>query len=284
MDITLYFMKLEDKYWGLFLAALLLLCIWGGRQREKRRWYLTACYGMLSYLVFLCPLTYRLVAKLFPALESCYYELGHIWLVIGILPLVFTATWEWLDGKQNARKEQLYLAVGGFLILLAAGEFAYFQPMQRPERLGIYEAAQTQAYDMILADAQKNGMEHDISLWGPFDFMAGSRVYDASFLPVYGKDIAVDESGYHDIARTLYHGYTSYEDEDSLLINKDQQLWAIALFMNLYDEAACRYVVILDPASQGSDVDADPIFAECKFVSVGQAGDYRIYRYTGKDI
>lgn len=282
MDITLYFMKLEDKYWGLFLAALFLLCILGGRKSDRGRWYLTACYGMLAYLVFLCPLTYRLAVRLFPVLES-YYELSHIWLVILILPLAFAAAWEWLSEK-DAGKEKIYLAVGGFLILLAAGSFVYAAPQNRPACMGIYDEEQVTAYDMILQDARENGLEDDITLWGPFTFMAESRIYDQAFLPVYGKDIALDESGYSDIAKTLYHGFAAYEDENSLLINKDQQLWAIALFMNLYDEAACRYVVIIDPASQGSDVASAPIFEECKFVSVGQAGDLQIYRYTGKEI
>lgn len=36
MDIMLYFMKLEDKYWGLFLAALFLLYIFLFVQKNRR--------------------------------------------------------------------------------------------------------------------------------------------------------------------------------------------------------------------------------------------------------
>lgn len=282
MDITLYFMKLEDKYWGVFLAALALLFVLESAADGKKRLRTAACYGILAYLIFLCPLTYRLLTEEILQ-EELYYELSHIWLVIVLVPLAFAAAWEALSQKGGRRKEKLYLAVGGFLILFFAGEAAYTGLSQRPDVYGIYDSEQVQVYDMILQDAQTTGCQDDITLWGPFWLMAKSRVYDTAFLPVYGKDIAQDESGYSDIAKTLYHGYTSYEDEESLVINKDQQLWALALFMNLYDEAACRYVVVIDPASQGSDVDARPIFAECKFEMVGQAGNLQVYRYDGKD-
>lgn len=283
MDITLYFMKLEDKYWAVFLASLLILCLLQGKRKACGKWYVTACYGLLAYLAVLCPLTYRLFARLSAQTER-YYELGHTWLVILVLPLTFAAVWAYLSERENAKKEKLYLAVGGFLILLVAGKIVSLSPDEASAAgYGIYSQAQTKGYDMILADAAENGFSDDITLWGPFDFMSDSRVYNASFLPVYGKDIADNENAYGEIARTLYQGYTRYEAKDSLIINKDQQLWSIALFMNLYDEAACRYVVIIDPASQGSDVCAQDIFAACKFVYIGQTGDLQIYRYTGKD-
>ena len=52
MDIMLYFMKLEDKYWGLFLVALFLLYIFlfVQKKQEDGRWLVL--YGFLTYLVF----------------------------------------------------------------------------------------------------------------------------------------------------------------------------------------------------------------------------------------
>lgn len=283
MDIILYFMKLEDKYWGIFLVAVVFLFAVGERQKKQEEWYMAACYGMLSYLVFICPLTYKLMSKVLPDSNN-YYELSHIWLVIAIVPLAFSAAWELLSQKGDRRREKLYLAMGGFLVLFFAGQLVYTDLEAKPDQYGVYDSAQTQVYDMILADAESIGCQDDITLWGPSALMAKSRIYDASFLPVYGKDIAQSEDNYSDTAKILYHGYSAYEAPDSLVINKDQQLWAIALFMNMYDEAACRYVVIFDPKSQGSDVDAGVIFAECNFDMVGQADDLQVYRYNGKDI
>ena len=79
MDIMLYFMKLEDKYWGLFLAALFLLYIFlFVQKKENGRWLVL--YGFLTYLVFACPLAYRLFAD-YGGMEKTYYKVSHIELV-----------------------------------------------------------------------------------------------------------------------------------------------------------------------------------------------------------
>lgn len=270
MDIMLYFMKLEDKYWGLFLAALFLLYIFlFVQKKENGRWLVL--YGFLTYLVFICPLTYRLFAD-YGGMEKTYYKVSHIELVVPVLCLALTLAWQKIRGY---RKKILPLfTLGMVLLFVFSGTLVYTQAGSRMPVQGCYREQEKEAYDLMLADA---GDADAVTFWGPSELMAKSRIYSGRLQPIYGKDIAASPDAYSGELQTLYQGYSSYEAKDSLLINKDEQLGAIANCLHLYPQIDCRYVVVYDPKQQGTDFDAEEIFTSLGYRFVGQTGELMLF-------
>ena len=135
MDIMLYFMKLEDKYWGLFLAALFLLYIilFVQKKQEDGRWLVL--YGFLTYLVFACPLAYRLFAD-YGGMEKTYYKVSHIELVVPVLCLALALAWQKI---RVYRKKILPLFELGMVILFVfSGTLVYTQAGSRMPVQGCY--------------------------------------------------------------------------------------------------------------------------------------------------
>ena len=116
-----------------------------------------------------------------------------------------------------------------------------------------------------------------VTFWGPSELMAKSRIYSGRLQPIYGKDIAASPDTYSGQLQTLYRGYISYEAKDSLLINKDEQLGALANCLLLYPQINCRYVVVYDPKQQGTDFDAEEIFTSLGYRFVGQTGELMLF-------
>lgn len=291
MKVLRYFMRYEDKYWGIFLVAILFLYLIANTKyvaKEKKRYYIIgAIYGAVSYLVFLCPWTYKLWETL--GFDSArYYLLSISWMLIVWIPVAVAAATNCLgilyaeDTKKGMWK-QVCLWIGVILLFAASGRFAYFHMDTKPKVLGVYDEQQQKAYDLILQDAKERGFESDMTIWGPYDFMAKSRIYDARLTPIYGKDIVDDSAPYDTALRTLYNGYTAYEAEDELAENKDQQLAAIAYFMDAFVVAPCRYITVYDPYQQGFSIDAKTIFETYGYEMVGQAGGLQVYRLLGKE-
>ena len=116
MKNVLHYMRLEDKYWGLFLAGLFVLFYL--RSKETKRLLVLAC---AASLVCICPLTAYELITLFPALEG-YYKLWHMVpagvVVCAALTLIFERF------GQDRRRQFLFVS-GMFVILFFAGEFAY---------------------------------------------------------------------------------------------------------------------------------------------------------------
>ena len=186
MDIMLYFMKLEDKYWGLFLAALFLLYIFlfVQKKQEDGRWLVL--YGFLTYLVFACPLAYRLFAD-YGGMEKTYYKVSHIELVVPVLCLALALAWQKI---RVYRKKILPLFELGMVILFVfSGTLVYTQAGSRMPVQGCYREQEKEAYDLMLADA---GDADAVTFWGPSELMAKSRIYSGRLQPIYGKDIATE--------------------------------------------------------------------------------------------
>lgn len=288
MEVLRYFMRWEDKYWGLYLVSLLFLWIYAKHQKESKKviFQVVSIYGAVSYLVFVCPFTYQLFASVKGSLgiePSLYYIFSHIWLLPVILPFTFSIVLDFLrQGETQRGKERIYFILGCLCILCAIGKLAYVNMDEKKAVMNIYTADEVAAYELVLADAKALGFEQDMTIWGPHEWMSKSRIYDTRLIPIYGKDIVSESAAYDPNLRVLYVGYTGYEDQDSLLINKEQQLSAIAYFMDAFTVAPCRYVAVFDPKAQGLALDAKEIFEKYGYVMVGQAGDMQVYRFLAK--
>lgn len=285
MEILRYFMRWEDKYWGLYLVALLFLWLETKESEEmsQSRLWVATLFGAVSYLVFVCPLTYQAISLTGFDMDF-YYVLSHIWLLLFFLPMAVLFAFRCMEDKgKKLSVRQITFLLGFLLILVTIGDFAYLKMDKKPSVLGVYQPDEVGAYELVLQDAGLHGYEEDMTIWGPYDWMAKSRIYDTRLTPIYGKDIANEDAPYDPRLKTLYVGYTGYEAQDSLTINKDQQLSAIAYFMDAFLEAPCRYVAVFDPKVQGSDVDAKVIFENYGYEMVGQAGSMQVYRFLGKE-
>ncbi len=250
MDIVLLFMKLEDKYWGIFLAALFFLFAYVQKCRQEkhenaRKYLFLSIYGCAAYLLFLCPLTYAFVQRFVPALSG-YYELSHMELVV---PIIATASatavlWAAKEGKKNA----VCLLAGLFVLFLVSGDFVYASKV-----VPTWETQQMQVYDMILAHAGQQEDEEKIRIWGMEELMAESRLYDDAFCPIYGKDMGEYPQNYSNSLQYLYQGYASYDVEGGTSINIGDQLDALALLPYRYPETNCEYLILYDPKEQFED-------------------------------
>ncbi len=271
MDVVVLFMKLEDKYWGIFLASLFFLYVWqiGSRAKQKDvKWPLfLAVYGLVSYLLFLCPLTYMAVQRFVPHLAG-YYELSHVQLMVPVIVLAMTAAL--LLANEEGRKRAVYLLIGFVLLLMAAGDLAYITPEPSGWAATCSEEEE-QALDMLLAHAKENGEQDKIRIWGMDRLMAKSRLYDASFQPVYGKDMADNPGKYSEALQSMYQSYASYDTQTGTSINIGDQLDAIAGLPHIYPETDCEYVILYDPEHQFEDY--AEFFGENGFDAVSRVCD-----------
>lgn len=268
MKLTLYFMRLEDKYWGLFLIGLFVLFYL--RRKETKGLLIFAC---AASLVCICPLTAYGLAKLLPAADE-YYRLWHIVPAGAVVCAALTLLFELLG---QDRRRQVLFALGVSALLFFAGEFAYTSQdawIDDATHLGREEAA---VYELLLADMQKEGKE-TAYFWGPQKVMADSRIYSAAFRPIYGKDIAAEDSDYSNERKSMYQGYEAYAAPDSPIDNKEEQVMAIANCLNVFPEITCDYVVLVNPAAQGADVDPVWIFERLGYAYVGETETFQIFR------
>ena len=252
MDVVVLFMKLEDKYWGIFLAALFFLyVVWMENKKpgKPRRWpFMFAVYGLISYLVFMCPLTYDAIQKFVPSL-SAYYELSHMQLVVPIL--VVAGTTALLIANEQGKRRAMYLLIGLVFLFVAAGDFAYLSP-ETTGWTATCSKEEEQALDMILkhSRSKKNG---GVRIWGMEKLMAKSRLYDVAFHPIYGKDMGDHPEKYSEEMQTMYKNYAAYDKGDGSSINLGDQIDALACFPFLYPEVDCDYLILHDPEYQFED-------------------------------
>lgn len=253
MDVILYYMKLEDKYWGLFLVALFLLfsvALAKSGEERKNYWFI-AVYGLSAYLLFICPLTYRILIKIAPELSG-YYELSHIELAVPVIAFAATiaAKKAWEQGKDKFG----CFMIGMFLILFLAGDFVYLPTYKSEVRANRFQE-EGEAFGILLAHAESRGDE-TIRLWAMDDFMAQSRLYQEDFRPVYGKDMEAHPENYSESLRNLHMAYNSYDSEKTNVVNLKEQLDALGSFPFLYPDVECEYFVIYNPEVQFSDEEA----------------------------
>ena len=287
MDILALFLKWEDKYWGLYLAGVFLLTVFvlqtprgteSADSGTRKRAAALGLYGIAGYLLVICPLTYRLMLRL-GGTDREYEKLLYIWQYPVLLPL-FGALAARLAVRRGEKKRAALLVAGMAVILFVAGDFvpAHFSP----QKLSPWLVSQQwqEGYRMILEDSDVRGQKAYI--WGPYDWMASGRIFHKDLYPVYGKDIAQDVAKYSQAQQEMYRGYESYEDPDSPVVNKEDQLGAIANMPRLYPEQEFAYVVVYDPAAQGLKIDVDGIFASCGYELTGVSQDLRIYHFNGE--
>ncbi len=284
MDIISYFLRWEDKYWGLFLAALFVFAFVAFSvykdtdRRAAGRCLSASVYGLLGYLLLLCPLVYK-DAVLAGFSDTEYERFFHIWIYPLILPAAgaLIAT---LSCKKGEHKRAALLAAGFLMLFFVAGDMALVSPKASYISADLVGGKMQESYEMILEDAAKQNVQPRI--WGPSEWMAKSRMYDSALLPSYGKDIAGAPEKYSETQRLMKNGYDSFENAESPRVNMEDQIGAIANLPNVLADAPVSYVAMIDPASLESDiqVDADAVFAACGYTYLGSAGDLRIYRYN----
>ncbi|MBE5880987.1 MAG: hypothetical protein E7289_01560 [Lachnospiraceae bacterium] len=265
MDITLLFMKMEDKYWGIFLVAVffLFVCCRMKNEQSGKKLLFTAVYGIVSYLVFLCPLTYALTAERFPALAT-YYEISYAQLVVPILVLAGTVAVQMAE--KEGKRRGIVLLVAFFVLLVAAGDFAYV-PTVTPEWAAESSRREAEAFDLILDHAKGRGDE-DVRIWGMDEMMAKCRLYDDDFTPIYGKDMKENPERYSQALQTMHQGYARYDVDNGTSINIGDQLDALAGLPYLFPETGCEYVILYDPAKQFEDFET--YFGEDGFDAVSR--------------
>lgn len=253
MDVIVLFMKLEDKYWGIFLAALFLLYVVWLESRKKsyaKRWPLMfSVYGLVSYLVFLCPLTYQAVQKFVPGISE-YYELSHVQLVVPILAVAGTTALVIVN--HESRKRAMCLFLGFALLLAAAGDLAYISPETTGWK-ATCDKEEEQVLDMMLAHSDENGEDGKVRIWGMDKLMAKSRLYDDTFQPIYGKDMEEHPERYSEAMQTMYRNYAAYDKGDGTSVNLGDQIDALACFPYLYPETDCDYLILHSPEYQFED-------------------------------
>ncbi|MCR4691210.1 MAG: hypothetical protein K5739_07695 [Lachnospiraceae bacterium] len=284
MDITLYFLKLEDKYWGLFLlSAFLLLVLSLRREKEEEKQgrsggkvFLPAAlgiYGFLAYLVFVNPATAYFYSSL-PRSGEYYEILSHIWLFPVFLPLAVMLAREAGKGKHPFL---CALLVG--MLFLTAGDLFFLEPFGSPSEAGMMAPTEEASYRLVWEDAKERGVEPVI--WGPASWMAHARLYENGIRPLYEKDIAKSPENYSECQRVMRDAYDRYESPDSPLDNKEDQMGALANFLHVYSDAGCNYVAVQDPESLGLSLDADEIFLPLGYEKAGKSGELLIYYFRG---
>lgn len=268
MKLTLYFMRMEDKYWGLFLMGLAVL--FGLRRKETGR---LLALSLLLSLICICPVTAYGLSAVFPFLGE-YYRLWHLVPAGVVVCAALTLLYSLLSGE--GRRQAVY-ALGVFAILFFAGEFAYTSRDAFNNDRTFLGKEESGAYELVLRDMKEQGKE-TACLWGPYKVMADCRIYSPAFLPVYGKDIAMEESEYSDTLKSMYEGYTRLEEGDPAADNRDEQIMAVANCLNVFPEIPCDYVIMADPKTAGGDVDCVWIFEALGYVYVGEADTLQIFR------
>ena len=280
MDIIAYFVRWEDKYWGLFLAGLFVLLyvlVTDPACDGRRRKAALVIYGLAAYLLVLCPPVYRLLHSLGVS-DAAYERLLHIWQYPVLLPVAAAVLADRAVQKKETGRAALFF--GGLLLIFALAGSLGIEDLQAGTFSASLPDAQTaESYRLILADSDVRGQKAVI--WGPADWMAESRMFNKDLYPVYGKDILQDPGRYSQTQIAMKDGYDRYEDPDSPLINKEDQLGAIANTLRLYPDQPCCYVAVYDPRRQGADVDADSVFVQCGYELTGVSGDLRIYHFNG---
>ena len=240
MELTLYFIRLEDKYWGVFLLALFLLFYMQKKETQ----------GLLKLAVILsciciCPLTAYGLTLLVPSLEN-YYSLWHLVpTAVVVCAAISMLKEKWCD----TRVKSVAFVVGVFAILFFAGEFAYTSKDVWNDDASFVGKEQAKVYDMILEDMQKQGGKQ-ASLWGPQKLMADSRVYSANLCPIYGKDIGSGAIVYSESLKGMYQGYTTFELLEGPAENMEEQVMAISNCLNVFEDVSCDYVVMIKPAKK----------------------------------
>ena len=273
MDITVYFLKLEDKYWGLLLIAAFLLLAVAYKKKDRRLYAALGLYGFLSYLLFLCPLTYKAIGRLFVP-ESRYELVSHIWLFSLILPLASAL----VAGFAKEKKQKVFVALMVVAVCFLAGDFFLIPEAKQSSSPASYEVYE-KSYETILRDADSRGVSPVI--WGPSEWMAMSRILSGKMLPVYGKDISSFPEKYPEQILSLKQGYDSYEDPDSPLENKDDQIGALGNLLLQVPETGCRYLAVTDPESQGLSFSAEQILEPLGYEKVAKEGDLEVFFLAG---
>ena len=274
MDIVVLFMRVEDKFWGLFLVALFFFfLVW--LSEKKVNYLFAAVYGTAAYALFLCPPVYHLVTGYIPALSG-YYEMSHgqamvpIMAMAGATALVFA----YREGKEKA----VYLAVGLFLLLCVAGDFVYL-PAQEEGWSVECDKEEKEVLDLVLAHGKETDDDEKLRIWAMEDLMAKCRLYDSALVPVYGKNIGISPEKYSENQLMMYRAYDSYDTQTGTSANIDEQFAVMSGPPQQFGELDCEYVVLYDPKYQFEDY--KKYFQEKDFDAVGYFCGFG-YEFVGR--
>ena len=246
-----YYMRLEDKYWVLFLAALILLyamCEYGktAKQYAGRILYVVG-YGLLSYvLVFNTPVYSFLVSR-FTWLETSYYELSHIVMMVPVIAVALTSVALYFH-KQD-KKRVAYLMAGVVFVLGLAGDFVGAASAQTNIKYEFTDE-EKQVYEMMLSHAREHGGKDAVTFWGMDELMRKSVFYEEELEPVYRNDIRTNPEKYDDGVREMHDGYQKYVEREYDADRNRDFAYAIAGLPYIHPEVDCDYVVVYRPEAQ----------------------------------
>lgn len=285
-----YYMRLEDKYWVLFFASLVLLCAlyeYGTLPKESEgRLRYIAGYGLLSYIVVFSSFVYEVVSARFPWFEA-YYELSHIVGMVPVIAIAVTAAFLLLYGKEKRRIACLF---AGFVVLLClAGDFVLFPPAQQEWNYD-FSQEEEEIYEMMMTHAQERGVE-EVTFWGTDELMFKSIFYNENLEPVYRKDILSENASYGEGVRQMYEGYQKYAERKYGADRLCEFAYALAGLPHIYPEVACDYVVVYRPEVHMEDPEGETtfrteqmteVFGEYEYEQVG-CTDNRVVYFKGKE-
>lgn len=295
-DVIGYFMKLEEKYWGLFFISLLVLFFFLDWKKRK-----IISYGIVSYAFFLFPLTIYAMVKFFPGL-ILYYPIR--WICQMLLFICLAITTIIVSLIEKGQKKEAIVLFGAFICLIfLSGVPVFLADNDVINHESGLEQDFIKGYHIMAEDMNKNNLEQAY-IWGPKEWMSQSRIYNTNLRPIYGKDIWDDspllvKSQYEEEREKLYQFYSYYEAEDSPVVNKEEQLNALIGALLIYSDIPCDYIAVfksnqywLEKQEDEKDKeevietvkepDVIDVFTRNGYEFVGEAGNLFIFR-CGQD-
>lgn len=291
MELGYYFMNLEDKYWGLFLIALLVVFFFLG----KKKGFFVG-YGIFSYGFLLCPAAVFVMVKCFPNLES-YYPFRWLCQISVFICVAMTL----VIGKVKKEYDRKTLAFTvGILVLMLflSGTPVFMGENQVSVNASGVDKESMETYDLLLKDMEKRGLDKAY-IWGPQEWMEKARVYNGAFYPIYGKDMWDSQAGeglnstYSESRKLLYEFYSTYEAVNGTLDNKWQQVEVLADTLNASEDVTCDYVVMHRGTNHWKErgkrvkklgnVDVEGTFLSRNYELVGKTENYFLfYKQAGE--
>lgn len=289
INVIGYFMKLEEKYWGLFFISLFVLFfLLKGKKRK------IVYYGIVSYVFFLFPVTIYAMIQIFPDL-SLYYPIRWICQMLLFICLATTSIVVNLMEK-GQKKEAIVFGAAFFCMIFLSGMPVFLSDNSVMNHKSELEKEYVESYDIIMQHMKKNNLERAY-IWGPKEWMAQSRIYGANLCPIYGKDIWDEspfliKSDYDEEREKLYQFYSYYEAKDSPLVNKEEQLFALAGALVIDSNISCDYITVfksneywLENKEESQEIieaiepDVMAVFIKNGYEFVGETGKLLVFRF-----
>lgn len=244
----------EGWHYLLFLAALLFL-LWNRKEKQNRRWL--AGYCILFLLVYICPVTAKVIMK-YCVGDLVYWRM--FWLLPASVVIAYMAVRICKMGKSRMLQT---IAVLGMLALIAlTGKNPYLGkdvPYQKAVNMHKLPADVCQICDQIAGSREEQ--EKAVAVM-PDELIGYVRQYDASIELVYGRRSKLRKR------RKKIHRQMNRENPN------------FRRLIRMLRRSGVNYLVYL------ADEEQDQQIESLGFTQVGKAGDYILYKdtqYTSKN-